>query len=373
MKNKLNFFEAISLIAIITIAQIILDFPEYLVDLTGTGTIVNLIFLAIITLIFCFIVSNIFKNFSNHDIIDISELVGGNILKYIVGIIFLVFLYISSISAILNFLFLIRNIFFQNTHPLFILSIFIITLFLVSLKGFYSVKKLNTVIIPILILSVISLFFGDNGNFNSNNLIPIFGYNYKTTFQTGLANIFIFNFILVYFFLMPQLSKKNDFKKIMFSSFGINLGLLIISTISILLYYPTSITHTLTNINTMSTVLLVTRRIQISSFLSQTDSIFVFIWTFAILSYISFLINSITYILNKFFKFENKSRLSFPVILIITGGVLLVNKITQIEFLESKILKYFSIILTFGICFVILILGYLKNKKKGLKNAKTVK
>ena len=159
----------------------------------------------------------------------------------------------------------------------------------------------------------------------------------------------------------------------MFSSFGINLGLLIISTISILLYYPTSITHTLTNINTMSTVLLVTRRIQISSFLSQTDSIFVFIWTFAILSYISFLINSITYILNKFFKFENKSRLSFPVILIITGGVLLVNKITQIEFLESKILKYFSIILTFGICFVILILGYLKNKKKGLKNAKTVK
>ena len=197
MKNKLNFFEAISLIAIITIAQIILDFPEYLVDLTGTGTIVNLIFLAIITLIFCFIVSNIFKNFSNHDIIDISELVGGNILKYIVGIIFLVFLYISSISAILNFLFLIRNIFFQNTHPLFILSIFIITLFLVSLKGFYSVKKLNTVIIPILILSVISLFFGDNGNFNSNNLIPIFGYNYKTTFQTGLANIFIFNFIEV--------------------------------------------------------------------------------------------------------------------------------------------------------------------------------
>ena len=38
MKNKLNLFEAISLITIITIAQIVLDFPEYLVDLTGTGT-----------------------------------------------------------------------------------------------------------------------------------------------------------------------------------------------------------------------------------------------------------------------------------------------------------------------------------------------
>ena len=294
MKNKFNFFEALSLIIIITISQIILDFPEYLVDLTGTGTIINLLFLAIISLIFCIIISNIFKNFSNHDIIDISEIVGGNFLKFIVAIIFIIFLFITAISAILNFLFLIRNIFFQNTHSLYILLIFLITILIASRKGFYSIKKVSTILFGILVLSIFSLFFGDNGNLNSNNLIPIFGYNYKTTFQTGLANIFIFNFILMYFFLMPQLSKKNDFKKAVFSSFGINLGLLLISTISILLYYPVSITHSITKINTMSTILLVTRRIQISSFLSQTDSIFIFIWSFAILNYISFLIDSMT-------------------------------------------------------------------------------
>ena len=52
MKNKLNIFEAISIIIIITVAQIILDFPEYLVDLTGSGTIVNILFLAIIVTCF---------------------------------------------------------------------------------------------------------------------------------------------------------------------------------------------------------------------------------------------------------------------------------------------------------------------------------
>ena len=373
MKNKLNVFEAISIITIITIAQIILDFPEYLIDLTGSGTIVNILFLAAISLIFCIIITKIFKNFSNHDIIDISELVGGNFLKFIVSSIFIVFLFISAISAFLNFLYVIKNVYFQDTHPLFVLSIFTITLLFASIKGFYSIKKISTVLLGILIFSIVSLFFGDNGNLNSNNIIPLFGYNYKNTFGTGLLNIFIFNFILVYLFLMPLLSKKNDYKKIVFSSFGINLVLLIISTASILFYYPTSITHSLTEINTMNTMLLVTRRIQISSFLSQTDSIFVFIWSFAILIYISFLINAIIYILNKLFKYEEKSQISFSVISIILGGVILVSKIIEIEYIENILLKYFSIILTFGISFIILILGYFKNKKKGLKNAQTTK
>lgn len=373
MKNKLSIFEAISIIAIITIAQIILDFPEYLVDLTGTGTVVNIVFLSIIVLIFCIIISKIFKNFANQDIIDISEFVGGNFLKFIVASIFLIFLFIVAISAILNFLFLIKNVYFQNTNTLLILSIFAISIFVSVNKGFYTVKKIATIFFGILVLSIISLFFGDNGNFNSNNLVPIFGFNYKTTFQTGLSNIFIFNFILMYFFLMPTLYKKNDYKKIVFSSLGINILLLLISIISILFYYPTSITRSLSNINTMNTMLLVTRRIQISSFLSQTDSIFVFIWSFAILNYISFLINAIIYIFDKLFKYEKKSKISSSIISIALGGVILVNKIVQVEFLENTILKNFSIILTFGISFIILILGYLKNKKKGFKNAKVPK
>ena len=193
MKNKLSIFEAISIILIITISQIILDFPEYLVDTTGTGTLVNLAFLSILVLIFCIIISKIFKSFSNQDIIDISEFVGGNFLKFIVGGIFIIFLFITGISAFLNFLFLLKNVYFQNTNTLFILSIFIFSIFISASKGFYTIKKFSTIFIGILVLSIIALFFGDNGNFSSNNLVPIFGFNYKTTFQTGLSNIFIFN------------------------------------------------------------------------------------------------------------------------------------------------------------------------------------
>ena len=138
MKNKLSIFEAISIISIITIAQIVLDFPEYLVNLTGTGTVINILFLSIIVFIFCIIIERIFKNFSNQDIIDISEIVGGNFLKFIVALIFIIFLFIAAVSAISNFLYLIKNVYFQNTNTLFILSIFIISIFISLNKGFYN-------------------------------------------------------------------------------------------------------------------------------------------------------------------------------------------------------------------------------------------
>ena len=371
MKNSLTAFEAISIIAIITISQIILDYPEYLIDITGTGTIINLIYLAIISIIFCFIISNIFKYFSNQDIIDISELIGGKFLKIILSIFFIIFLFIAAISALSNFFYLLKNIYFKYTHPLFVLTIFFISILISSKKGFYSTKKFSTIILGILVLSIIFLLFGDNANFNSNNLIPFFGYNYKTTFQKGLLNIFIFNFIFMYFFLMPLLSRKNDFKKIVFTSLGINLLLILIAIISILLYYPTSVTNNLTKINSINTIFLVTRRIQVNSFLSQTDSIFIFFWSFAILNYISILINGILYIFNKLFKYENKIKISSSIISIILGGTLLIDRIIDIPFLDNIIFKYFSIFLIFGICFFILILGYFK--KKGLKNVQTFK
>lgn len=373
MKSKLTFFEAISIICTITIAQIILDFPEYLIDTTGTGTIVNILFLAIISSIFCIIISKIFQYFSNQDIIDISEFIGGKFLKFLISSIFIIFLFLATIAAISNYLYLIKTIYFQNSRPLFIFSIFIVTIFLASTKGFYPIKKIASIFFGILVISIIALLVGDNGNFNSNNLIPFFGYNYQTTFQTGMINIFIFNFITIYFFLMPLLSRKNDFPKVVFSSFGINLLLLIISILSILLYYPTSITKELTNLNAINTIFLVTRRIQINSFLSQTDSIFIFIWSFAILTYILLLINGIIYILDKLFHYENKTKLSIPVVSILIGGTFFIDRIVQLEYLQNNIFKYYSIIVTFGISSIILISGYFKAKKKGFKNAKNTK
>lgn len=136
MNNKLTKFEAISLILIITATGIILNIPEYLVDLTGTGTIVNILYIAIIGIILSFFIYKILKNFPSMDILDIAESLGGNILKFILSIIFILFFMLSIIIAISNFTYLIKSLYFSGYTSLFIVLFFIAVIIFANLRRF---------------------------------------------------------------------------------------------------------------------------------------------------------------------------------------------------------------------------------------------
>lgn len=143
MKNKLSKLEAISLILVITLTGIILNTPEYLIDLTGTGTIINIVYISIIGLIFCFLIYKLLKNFPSMDILDISKFIGGNFFKFIVDSIFIIFFLISIIVAISNFTYLIKSLYFSNYSNLFIILFFIAILILSNFRRNWSNKKSN--------------------------------------------------------------------------------------------------------------------------------------------------------------------------------------------------------------------------------------
>lgn len=138
MKDKLGKLEAISLIVIITVTGIILNIPEYLVDLTGTGTITNILYIAIIGLILCFIIYKFLKNFPSMDILDIAESLGGNFLKFIVSAIFIIFFMLLTVIAISNFTYLIKSLYFSNYSTLFIIFFFIATIIFSNLRRISS-------------------------------------------------------------------------------------------------------------------------------------------------------------------------------------------------------------------------------------------
>ena len=85
----------------------------------------------------------------------------------------------------------------------------------------------------------------------------------------------------MYFFILPNLKRKNDFKSIIWISFIVNIILIILSVISILSLFPASVTKGVSTSNNLSTIYLITRRIRLNSFIEQTDILFLFIWTFS--------------------------------------------------------------------------------------------
>lgn len=359
MKNNLTKREAISIICIISLSQLILNVPKTIINSCGTGSIVNILYVSLIGLITCIIFSKIIKNFPSDDIIDISEKLGGNMLKFIISLIFIAFFIILILIAISDFSYLLKCVYFQDAPLTFILIFFIIGALFANLSGFNSIKKVCSMIIPILIYSFLIIFFKSTPNIELEDLTPILGYNYKSTFQTGLLNLFFFNFIILYLFIMPLLKKKNDINKIIFTSFSINVFILILTIISVISIFTNHISSS--NINSLY---FLTRSVKLSNFIEQVDAIYIFIWTLSILAYISVLLFFIIHILNKLFHFKDQTQLSYSILSIIIGLSLIFVNLSQINFLEETIFRYSSIIITFLISFIILFLGNIKEKHK---------
>ena len=89
--QKIGKFEAISLIIMITINQIIFNLPNTIILNTGSSAWLNVIVISIIAILFSLLICKLFKKFPTQDIVDVSEYLGGKILKAIVGILYILF------------------------------------------------------------------------------------------------------------------------------------------------------------------------------------------------------------------------------------------------------------------------------------------
>lgn len=358
-KNKLSHFEAVCFVLICMINEIILNVSQNYVLSVGTGAIINLILVSTIAFVFCFIISKLFKNFSNSNLINISEYLGGKIFKFIIGLIFIMFFIILVCFAISNFSYLIKTIYFQKSPILFISLFFTISMLISNLIGFDSLKKVACLIIPFCILSMLLVFVSSLKSYTPYRLTPILGYNAKNTFVYGLTNLYGFSIIIYYYFLMPFLRNKQTYFKIIKHSFFIAFIILLLIIISLLTNFPT-----FDNSEEINSMYLLTRTIELSNFLQRVDALFILLWIISNFVYISILLFWIIEIFGNLFTFENKKMLSLPLTSIILGAVILIynNQLTQL--IKTDFYKYISVVIIFVIGFLILCLANLKKKLK---------
>lgn len=358
-KNKLSHFEAVCFILICMINEIILNVSQNYVISVGTGAIINLVLVSTISFVFCFIISKLFKNFSNSNLIDVSEFLGGKILKFIIGLIFIMFFIMLTCFSISNFSYLIKTIYFQKSPILFISFFFIVAMLISNLIGFDSLKKVACLIIPFCIISMILVFVTSLKNYTPYRLTPILGYSAKNTFVYGLTNLYGFSIIIYYYFLMPFLRNKQKYFQIIKHSFFITFIILLLIIISLLTKFPS-----FDNSEEINSMYLLTRSIELTDFLQRVDALFVLLWIISNFSYISILLFWIIEILGNLLNFENKKMLSFPLTSIILGLVIFIYNNQYTQFIKTDLYKYISIIIIFGIGFFILCFANLKKKLK---------
>ncbi len=358
--TKITSKEAIMLVVTIFVSHTIVTLPQNLLSNTKSATLINLLYVGIIAILLAYVIYRLLKNFASLDIVDISQYLGGNILKNIIGGIFITYFIVSSSNLLREFCEGLHVAFFPMTSIQFVLIPFILVLFLTNSLSFSSNVKTIAIIFPIVLISIVFLFFGNFQNFSFERMFPILGKGFYDTFITGIGNIFAFSGISCLYFIPPYLKEPNKMKQIALSSVIIGLLYFLFCTATILLLFSFFV-----DVDEVLPLYSAASYIEFGIFFQRLESFFMLIWILEIGCYLivtnRFSISIFQKITN--LKFQKPLAMIFP--LLILGISLLPKNYSIIRFLESNIYSYFIIAIIFVLGIAILLLANLKKRKEG--------
>lgn len=358
MENtKIGNKEAIALLVTIIFNHIIINLTKSVINLTSSASLLNILYISIITIIFTCIICYFLNKFPTLDIIDISEYLGGKMLKWLIGILFVgYFIFFAGILLHIFTSFL-KIIYFQLVNIKYVVALFVICTFICCCMRHNAVLRANVIIFPFLIISTLFLFFADFSYMSPEKIYPILGNGWYITFIEGLSNMFVFQGLAYIYFLPPKLKEPNQLKKIAINSIVISSIFLLIS-VAIVLFMFNGFVETDELLPLYSAV----KYIEFGSFFQKLDSAFVLIWIISFISYLSITLNFSSNILKKLTKAENEKIFTFLLaIALFFAGTWEKNYSTSI-FFANNIYKYVFFILIIGFSLLILLLATLKQK-----------
>lgn len=361
--SKIGTFEAITLILSVIIAHTVLSLPKALLDSTNSATFINLIYVSILAIIFVVIVCKLFKNFPGMDVIDVSEFLGGKVLKGIIGTIFITYFLLSSGIFLRNFCEYLRIIYYPSTNVIFLISIFIIAICIVNTLEFNAAFKANSIITIFALTSIIFLFFANIRYFSPQRIFPILGEGFYNTFIMGIGNIYAFSGIVCIYFLPPLLKEPEKFKKIAISSICISACYIILAVSSILFMFPY-----FTKINEIIPLYTAATYVEFGSFFQRLEAVFLLIWIVAFCGYLCMASTFSIHFFRKMTKIKYIKPIVIPFGLLILGISLIPNNYAESKFFETEIYRFLMIGSIFIVGFgILLFANYKKIYKVGDK------
>ena len=361
--NKIGFMEALSILMIVVFAHLILLLPKIIIENQGTGSIVNIIFVTLLALFAVYILNILYKKFKGMDILDISGFLFGKKFKFIVGLIYIIHAIFVASLLLRNTAENLKTTYFQNTPTPYIAFFMLVGVAYLCRFNLKTIIKCNLIIVPLIAVSFIALFILSSKNFVFERVFPILGYGAETTFLKGSANIFCFGNIFFLLLLMPYLKDYNQFNKLSYTSVILSGFFILITILGILLVFPLNVAST-SNIP----LYMQTRTLTFGKLLQRLDALFILIWDLNILSYLSIVIGFVVSIFKKITNIQTGKTISYTFVAILLGASLIYRNIIETRLLDSNWYKNFTLILVFGMGFLILLLANFKKLRQEKKS-----
>lgn len=357
--SKISVPEAISVILIVLVAHTLVSLPKGLLNVTGSATIINLLYVGIIMFFLVLLIVKLFKDFGGQDIVDIANFLGGPVFQKIIGMIFIFYFIFSSSVLLRNFCECLKTVYYPMTSLFFILLTFIIALCISNNFGFSVTAKINLIFLPIIFVSILFIFFANNENLSFENLTPILGNGLFDTFITGIGNLGAFGGIVFLYFIPPYLKEPKKLKKVAMLSIVLSIIYLIICVAIILLTFTF-----LLKVDEIMPLYSAARYIEFGSFFQRLESILLLIWIIGMTCYFSITLHIVMNIFKKITNIRNTKPLLITFALLMLSISLLPKNYAISKFLETDVYPYLVIGIGMFLSTAILILAYFKVRIK---------
>ena len=355
--TKIGNKEAIALLVTITFNQIILTITKTILDTTASASLLNILYVGIITIIFTCIICYFLNKFPTFDLLDISNYLGGKILKWIIGLLFVGYFIFFSGILLHMFSSCLQIIYFPQTKIFYIILLFIISSLIACSMKYNAIYRSTLIIFPFIIISTLFLLFSNMQFFIPEKMYPIFGNGLYTTFISGICNMFAFQALAYIYFMPPMLKEPEKIKKIAITSIVFSCIFLLVC-VAIILFMFNSFVET----DELMPLYSAVKYIEFGSFFQKLDSIFVLIWIMCFVSYLSITLKFSSSILKKLANVKNEAFFTFLLSIIILFISTWPKKYTISVELSGNIYKYCFMALVIGVSFLILLLSAVKQK-----------
>ena len=229
--------------------------------------------------------------------------------------------------------------------------------------GLKPIVKTNLFIMPLVIFSILIIFFASAKNFVPERLLPILGKGPNETFISGLSNVFAYSGITYLFLIMPYLKDTKQFKKISIIAIAISTIYLFLSVLCLLLVFPyISVT------DEANSIYLLTRSLELGSFFQRTDALFVFLFIMCSFSYLTITLFLILDIFKKTTNIQDSKAMAYCFCVLIFGIALIPKSLYQVRAISNNIFKYLILFFIFAFSTFIMIFANLKKKKEEKNN-----
>ena len=358
--NKISTIEAIALVIIPSINRLILFLPQNILVQNGSSSILNVLYISIIAIIFTYIICILFKNFSGLDIIDISEFLGGKVLRTIIGIFICVYIMIMSAILVREFCEVLHILYYQNASVIYLLLSFFVVTIVANMVNGNSLIRTNFIFCFGMVASLILCFGLVIPNMTYQRFFPILGNGINTIFISGLMHLFSLNGLMVLYLIPPMLknTENKNFKKIALISVIITTLLLISATVCLLLSFSF-----VTELKNISPVYLLISNNPFGKYFQHPESLFMFVWILSFMTYLNIAVMFELRILKKLSGVKNSKPFIFPLCMI--TFILALLPPTLIFTREINIIssKYIAGPFVFVIFPIILLLANLKKRR----------